>query len=453
MPLRTENPRTRSRPPAEFAALIESRTATGIAAELANLIRQGVLQPGEQLPPIRAIAKQLGISPGTVSTAWTMVRKRGLIAASGRAGTVVLGEAGDITPRPRRYAPEGDYGTGVRYPCALAVPDTDLLPDIRAVLSDLKVPGLNEYSRVRITPALSASAALDWPYPSESMLAVNGGYEGLMLAIGTFIQAGDHVLVEDPSTPRTLDLLDRAGAVIHPVARDQAGMLPSALADGLSLHPVALVAQARIHGSLGAGLEVERRAELLNLLRPTDLLLIEDDGLGSLFDQVDTVLSSGHPNHLYVRSYSKSHSPDLRLAVVEGPPRVLDRVQQYREYGSGWTSRILQEALANLLADRHSQARVRAATGIYDERRRALVDALATRGVRLQGDGGLACWVPVVDEQYALVTLAAHGVSAYSGSRFQIVQGRPHVRVATARLPRGDATTVAEILALAVRPG
>jgi aspartate/methionine/tyrosine aminotransferase len=63
-------------------------------------------------------------------------------------------------------------------------------------------------------------------------------------------------------------------------------------------------------------------------------------------------------------------------------------------------------------------------------------------------------WVPVADESEALVTLAAHGIAAVPGSRYQVSASEPHLRIATSRLPEDPARAaeIAEVIALAAAP-
>ena len=50
-------------------------------------IRDGLLVPGEHLPPVRELAKAAGVSPGTVAAAYRLLRSRGVTLADGRRGT------------------------------------------------------------------------------------------------------------------------------------------------------------------------------------------------------------------------------------------------------------------------------------------------------------------------------------------------------------------------------
>jgi DNA-binding transcriptional MocR family regulator len=88
----------------------------------------------------------------------------------------------------------------------------------------------------------------------------------------------------------------------------------------------------------------------------------------------------------------------------------------------------------------------------YARRRTALADALRARGVETPGHDGLTLWIPVADQQAALITLAARGIAASPGDRFRIGRGRPHIRAASSGVVDGVAE-LADALALAAGHG
>ena len=158
---------------------------------------------------------------------------------------------------------------------------------------------------------------------------------------------------------------------------------------------------------------------------------------------------------VHVRSFAKSHGPDLRLAALSAPRGLADRLTAARRLGQGWTSRLLQQVLIGLLTDARSVAAVDAARAEYRRRRHALTVALADRGVQVGGDDGINLWLPVADETAAVVRLAAHGIGVAQGSPFWLDGGPPHVRV-TCGLVAGagdDLGRLADELAAASRVG
>ena len=65
------------------------------------LVASGVLAPGEELPPIRALAEQLVINPNTVARAYRELEHAGLVFKRGTAGTYVSDAPSPFARRER----------------------------------------------------------------------------------------------------------------------------------------------------------------------------------------------------------------------------------------------------------------------------------------------------------------------------------------------------------------
>ena len=86
--------------------------------------------------------------------------------------------------------------------------------------------------------------------------------------------------------------------------------------------------------------------------------------------------------------------------------------------GPGWTSRLLQHVLVDLLTDSSAIEAVAHARRVYHARRRALRDALAGHGIAIEPGDGINVWLPVHDERTALVRLEAAGIRVAPGTPF-----------------------------------
>lgn len=435
-----------------LAEQIDEASAAGIAAAIARLVRHGDLAPQTRLPTVRALAPRLDVSPATVSAAWATLRKQRVLAGGGRQGTWVLG--GLAVPRPARYENISRFWPDQTLNLSRAVPDPLLVPDMSAAFQHaLRDPDVHSYEVVSMSEPLLAAAERTWPFPAEQWMCVSGGYEGLLLLLRTTVVPGEYVAIEEPATPRLLDILDNVGARAVSVATDIQGPIPESLREALRNDPVAFVYEPRSSSHLGASVTPQRRDELAALLAETDTLVVEDDGLGELssfeYHGVAAVLPE---RSVLVRSYSKSHSPDLRLGIMAGAREPIERVRVYRQFGSGWTSRFLQNALAWLLDDEESRAAVARARTTYRERREHLAGLLAERGVQSSGVDGLAVWVPVRSEHEALLVLASHGIAVAGASASWSRPGPPAIRVATGRpIPSPDRVAAAVTLAVQAR--
>ena len=87
----------------------------------------------------------------------------------------------------------------------------------------------------------------------------------------------------------------------------------------------------------------------------------------------------------------------------------------------------------------------------YGERRDALVQALAERGVEAHGRSGMNVWVPVTDETGAVARLLHAGWAVAPGARFRVV-APPGVRLTVSPLAAADIAPLADAVAAAAEP-
>lgn len=408
---------------------IDEVSSSGIASAISRLIRADGIVPGSQLPTVRALASRLGVSPATVSSAWNLLRKQRIIEGTGRQGTWVLGNPTRLAPT--RFENIHQFWQGGVLDLTLAAPDPRLLPDLaNAIQCAEPDPDLNLYKRPNITDSLKRAVAVSWPWEPEEWLAANGGYEGLLLLLSSCVVPGDYVAIADPSAPRILDILEHVGARAIPVETDAAGPRPDKLEQALKKQPVAFIYEPRASSRLGISVGPERRDQLARILKPSNVLIIEDEGLGDLAAQPYYGQGPAYPKRtVLIRSYSKSHGPDLRLGVIGGAADAVTRARDILQFGTGWTSRLMQNALAWMLQDPEVCNEIEVAKTKYAERRQLMIDLLAERGVSLKSQDGLCLAVPVLNEQQALLVLASHGIAALGGSGSALRNHRPTIRL------------------------
>lgn len=434
-----------------IAGAVDDRTARGIAAAVSRLVTAGELPAGARLPTVRDVARELGVSPTTVSEAWRSLTRAGAIQTRGRSGTFV---AAPVLPRQRyRYSQMGGAAGAAVRDLSSGVPDHDLLPDLTDALKRLGDGRLTtSYLDEPVLPALEAALLARWPFRPERLTVVDGALDALDRVIGSVVRFGDHVIVENPAFPPLLDLLQAVGATVVGVPLDDAGMRPDRLHDALADYPaVAVFLQPRAHNPTGTSMSARRAAELASVLDGfPDVLVVEDDHAGDIATAPPVSLGAVRPDRtVHVASFSKSHGPDLRLAAVGGPAAVIAAVADRRLLGPGWSSRLLQGVLLDLLTSPAAAAQVAAARDAYASRRDALLAALRARGVTATAADGINLWMTVDDQQIAMVSLAAHGIAVAPGAPFGVTPlGADHVRV-TVGLVADGFDELADVLAAA----
>ena len=191
-----------------------------------------------------------------------------------------------------------------------------------------------------------------------------------------------------------------------------------------------------------------RAAALAAVLASSAVIVIEDDHSGDIAWAPPVSLGSYLPERtIHVRSFSKSHGPDLRLAAVGGSGNVISQVVERRLLGPGWSSRLLQAVLLEMLRDPHTVQTVAEARGEYATRRSTMSEHLTAFGVGHRGTDGINMWVDVADERSALLSLAVRGIGVAPGTPFVVApSGTAHLRV-TVGLVADDHEQVAQFLA------
>ncbi len=437
------------------------RTPQGIAASFARAISSGTLQPGDRMPTVRDVAGALGVSPATVSAAWQALRRTGLVVSRGRAGSYVA-----ETPRgwlsPRQRGMLGAEPSDLRLDLSRGIPDATLLPSLGPALGRASaLDATTTYQAEPVLPELREALSRAWPYPPEMLTVVDGATDAVARCLEQTVSYGDRVVVESPSFPPFFDLVESLGGELVPVGMDHAGIVPAQLRAALRTRPAVLVLQPRAHNPTGISMTAERAVELAAVLRraPGGVpWVVEDDHSGPISTSPQVSLGTHLPERvLHVRSFSKSHGPDLRIAALGGPAELLEPLVARRMLGPGWTSRMIQHILLDLLGAARSMDEVAEARRQYHARQRTLVTALAERGVHLLERGtipdGINLWVGVRDEREALLHLAASDIRAAAGSPFfptTAAQGaEQRIRVTGGMVRPADVALVADAIATA----
>lgn len=418
---------------------LSGSTSVNIASSAEAAVANGRIAAGALLPPVRALASHLGVSPATVAAAYRLLQDRGVVVADGRRGTRVRPAPPISIPRELPL-PDGVHDL------ASGNPDPALLPRLprlelgqRLYGDELNDPDLLELAREQFRADGIAA---------DHVAVVSGAMDGIERVLREHLRAGDRVAVEDPSFTGVLDLLNALSLVAVPIPVDDHGLRPAELKRALRSCD-AIIVTPRAQNPSGAAFTPRRARELRAVLAAhPSLLVIEDDHAGAVAgaDYVSLV-DRTRASWAVVRSVSKSLGPDLRVALLASDARTHARVEGRQTLGVRWVSHILQRIVVALARDR-APAR---AGRVYTERRNALLAALAARGIRAHGASGLNVWIPVPEENTIVQTLLAQGWAVKAGERYRIASP-PAIRVTIAPLESRDAVRFADALASALAP-
>ncbi len=263
----------------------------------------------------------------------------------------------------------------------------------------------------------------------DDLIVTNGSQQGIDLVARLLLEAGDRVVVEAPTYFGALQVFEPFAVQISSVPVDDRGVIVEALERELLARPrpKLIYTIPTFQNPSGVTLDPERRAALVALAERHGVPIVEDDPYGELwFDRPPPPpLRALHADVLYLGTFSKTLAPGLRIGWLAAPRRLMKLLVDAKEGADIQADRLLQRALARVLADEWFDQHLAAARAHYRERcalvLRGLQRELEALATWNQPAGGFFIWVTLpegVDTDALLVECARQGVAYIPGSAF-----------------------------------
>ncbi|UGQ47906.1 aminotransferase-like domain-containing protein [Massilia endophytica] len=396
-----------------------------LAAEIEDLVAQGVLRPGERLPSVRAQQERRGVSPSTVFQAYYQLEARGVIVSRPRSGYFVAPRA---SPEPEVSRPDAastavDVSSLVfqvldasrapgNVPLGSAFPSPTLFPLeklARSVSNSMR--RIDPWSTVADLPPgnaeLRRQIALRYqldgaPVAADDIVITNGALEALNLCLQAVARPGDTVLVESPSFYAALQALERLDLKAVEVAtHPREGIELGALAEALEQHrPKACWLMTSFQNPLGSLMPPEKKQALVALLAQHGVPLIEDDVYGELyFGAQRPALAKRYDADglvMHCSSFSKCLAPGFRVGWA-APGRYARAVERLKLTTSLAAAMPSQLALADYLGQGGYERHLRQLRAALARQRDLMLEAIAAHfpaGTRVtRPQGGYFLWV------------------------------------------------------------
>ncbi|MBV4535919.1 MULTISPECIES: GntR family transcriptional regulator MpaR [Pseudomonas] len=426
------------------------------ADDIAELIRSGVLGPGQRVPSVRYASQTHGVSPSTVFQAYYLLERRGLIRARPRSGYFVNAHAPRQFSEPQALQPVSESTdvdvSGLVFsildsikdphtiPFGSAFPSPTLFPlqrlarslasasramDPRMVVTDLS-PG-NPQLRRQIALRYMVGGLM---LPMEELLITNGALEALNLCLQAVTEPGDLVAIEAPAFYACLQVLERLKlkAVEIPV-HPREGMDLGVLAQTLDKHPVKAVwCMTNFQNPVGASMPDAKKQELVELLRRHQVPLIEDDVYAELYyaQQAPKPAKAYDTEGLVMHcgSFAKSLAPGYRIGWVAAG-RFAQKIERLKLMTSLCASMPAQAAIADYLQhggyDRHLRKLRYALEGQQASMLAAIARHFPAQTRVSQPSGGYFLWLELPEQMDALKLFhlaLAQGISIAPGPIF-----------------------------------
>ncbi len=323
---------------------------------LRSAVRSGVLEQGARLPPVRELAWELGITPGTVARAYKLAVEEGLVQTTVGRGTFVTGaRAAEDIPEPLLNAGQANM-VNFRSAQVVNVGQSD---EISAHLRALGAEGAKQYVTYPTdeTDCGAREAVVDWIGPgragrltADDIVLAMGAQNATIIALQAVLHGPAPIILTDelayPGVRHAAKLLR---ARLIGVEMDAEGLRPDRLEQLLREHGAqALLTSAEAHSPTTTRTSLARRKEIVEIARRHQLQIIEDD--------CHCIWWEGRPAYRelcpelcwYISSLTKSVSSALRFGFIvppQGQSRLVRQVAQSSFYGIPQPIIDLSEAL------------------------------------------------------------------------------------------------------------
>lgn len=362
-----------------------------IATGMRGLVGSGTLVAGDQVPSTRELATQLGVSRGSVVTAYDQLRAEGFLVSSQGSATRINPDLRPVAVKPvsahratvtrspaNRLTLKPSSGhAGIIRPAAwrrawreaAAAPagaiDKAGQPELRAAIA----------AHLRLARGLAADP--------DNVLVTGGSREGLMLilmSLGRNLRVG----VEDPGHPGLRNVIPLAGHTAVTCPTDSDGVIIPGLPANLD---AILVTPSHLYPT-GTSMPATRRAELLDWAAHAGVVVIEDDFNSELryrvTPQPTLATLATDATVITLGTFATLLSRQLSAGYVVSDTATARSLGEIRKTLGMPVSPVTQRAIASLLASGHVRRTTKAVHRELARRREILstevIPALEQRG-------------------------------------------------------------------------
>jgi DNA-binding transcriptional MocR family regulator len=364
-------------------------------------IASGALVEGDKLPPVRELGWNLGMTPGTVARAYTVLTDEGVLTAEVGRGTFVAAAKAEPPLNLMEMDVIEHLSGGDNFDVNLFSPhlpnggQSRLIRTLLAQVANDPPSGMMHYpSRRGALPA--REAMLHWlrdmplgPLTEADIVLSHGGQNAIMLVFQAILKGRRPVIfVEALCYPGFRRVADALRADVVPVAMDGDGLCPIALAAAAERYPEGQIicTSPEVHSPTCGFSPLERRRDIIKVAQQFDLQIVEDDCYRVGAAQEPSYRQLAPERGWYITSLSKSITPALRVGCAVGPRGQSAALHRAAEHGFfGLATPITDLTAALLLHPQLEEVLQRTREGIADYVK-AAVNALGAYDLRWRAD-------------------------------------------------------------------
>ncbi len=285
---------------------------------------------------------------------------------------------------------------------------------------------------------------------AERVMITNGSLEAGWMLFDHLLEAGDQVVVEQPSYDRTLLMLARLGVERVGIDLEQDGIdveaLERLLAEGAVPKLVHII--SNFHNPAGCTLSERKRRRLVELSAEHGFWIFEDDPYREVrfagAAELPTMLALSEGTEarvIHASSFSKTVSPGVRVGYLAGPEEEVAKLSKRANETYISPNMLAESIVYELCRSGGLDRNIEFVNGALAERRDAVVTALRERIGEAEfvvPGGGYFLWLDLAEgsDTAALTSLAKdRGVAFVAGPDFMLDGGERSLRLSFASVP------------------
>ncbi len=383
-----------------------------IVRQMREMILEGTLPAGFQLPPERRLAEALGVTRTTIINAYEEIKSEGLATAHVGRGTIVRAPQhapAAVDParmmawsrlfRDETFRPpdpllrdlldlttkEGIISFAVGVPARDQLPVALFRKTVDQLLDEAGAEILH-HSPTEGHPPLRESlskwlAARGIRCTADETLILAGSQQGLHLVARLLLHPGDTVIVEEPTYFGAIEAFRRTGARMIAIPVDEQGMRVDMLEAILDRHrPKLIYTLPTFQNPSGIEMSLDRRHRLLELAASRGIPILEEDPYSELrydgtpIPSLKALDTAGIV--LYLSTSSKILFPGLRIGWLVAPRPVIRQCTLIKQSEDLHTNTLGQYTLDRFLREGHFDRHLAVLRREYGRRRDEMEQAL-----------------------------------------------------------------------------
>lgn len=401
-----------------------------IRSNIEDAILKGELSPGDKLPSVTCLAKDIGVTQATVRRALQDLGNAGHTSCHVGRGTFIQDAATKVPEEERTTETSDDssnfgmkkknrrpvighsrkfatrrlrmgIGKALSDIMSLAekpgiirltrgVPDPDLLPEsflLEATTETIKNGGnelleatdpLGRYDlRKEIADRFTKRGTRVTP---DQVLITNGSMQAITLVAQANLDSGHKVICETPCFKGITEIFAAMGHWVETITRDAHGPLPELPVGLPGENPFLLYLCPYAHNPMGTNLSKERYSVVVEWAKRTGSLIVADEIFRDLcFDenpQPSIMQELGAEQTVIVSSLSKSVMTGLRLGWLISSPQRVQQLAELKRLMDHSTPSLIQGLACTIFKSGRFDTHTKKMQDVYKSRRDTLMKSL-----------------------------------------------------------------------------